>query len=101
MSRRRVLSGLLVVVACVSLALFTASELRIFWRALVLSWDRPATQGLDELGVQALLDGDPQGDVQKAALPVDASPRRHRPDTALTRLGIACRGDLSRSPPSA
>jgi hypothetical protein len=101
MSRRRILSGLLVLVACVSLALCTASELRIFWRALVLSWDRPATQGLDELGVQALLDGDPQGDVQKAVLPVDANPRRHRPDTPLARLGIACRSDLSRSPPSA
>jgi hypothetical protein len=101
MSRRRAHSALLVFVACVALAHVTAGELRIFWRSIVLSWDRPATQGLDELSVQATLDADPQGEVQRAALPVDGNPRRHVADATPSSRSSINGSTPSRSPPSA
>jgi hypothetical protein len=100
--RRRRLSGVaLLLLACVAASLCAAAEMRILARALVLSWDLPATQAADELSVQASLYTDPSTEARRAVEPVPDRGRPHAVHTPLERSRPAATACLTRSPPSA
>jgi hypothetical protein len=101
MNVRRGVSTILVVLACSALAFCAEGEIRILWRALILSWDLPTTQAQDELRVQASLYTDPSREVQRAIVPPADDGQRHVPDTGLDASPSAGAARLTRSPPSA
>lgn len=101
MVTRRALAVFLVLLGCLATGLATASQTRMLWRALVLSWDLPATQAQDELSVQASLHTDPSRDIERAVVPRDDRGQPHLCETVLGRSSAACAAGLSRSPPSA
>jgi hypothetical protein len=101
MGTRRSLAALHVLLACVAIGLGTASQARILWRALVLSWDLPATQAQDELSVQASLHTDPSQDIERAIVPRRDRGQPHPCVTAPGHSSAACAAGVTRSPPSA
>jgi hypothetical protein len=101
MGTRRSLAALLVLLACVATGLGTAGQARILWRALVLSWDLPATQAQDELSVQVSLPADPSEEIERAIVPRQDRGQPHPGETAPGPSSAACSAGLTRSPPSA
>jgi hypothetical protein len=101
MATRRALALALVVLAALFTGLATAGHTRILWRALVLSWDLPATQAQDELSVQASVQADPSGDIERAVIPGDDRGQRHACETVSGGSSARPTAGLTRSPPSA
>lgn len=101
MVSRRSLGVVLVLLACVAASLCAAAEIRILARALVLSWDLPATQAADELSVQASLHADPSTEARRAVEPVPDSGRPHAIPAPFEQSRPAAAACLTRSPPSA
>lgn len=100
MNVRRSVSVLLVVLASCAAAMCAEGESRILWRALVLSWDLPATQAQDELRVQASLYTDPSKEVRRAVVLAADDRQRHVPDSGPRASQHPGAARLTRSPPS-
>lgn len=100
-SVRHARSVILALVTCLSLALWTDAQIRILWRVLLLSWDRPATQAQDEASVQEPVHTNPEREVESAVLPVHDKGTHHVLYLPKSRARAAAAPCLTRAPPSA